>query len=90
MKRGQWVDVPLDLLLGGVVVALGIRYEVQADRMRVWVNDEADGALERMVGVLADVRWRYEQGRELQLGLPGLDSRQGRAGMTGPGMAGEE
>ena len=72
MKRGQWVDVPLDLLLGGVVVALGIRYEVQADRMRVWVNDEADGALERMVGLLADVRWRYEQGRELQLGLPGM------------------
>lgn len=40
--------------------------------MLVQVDDSTDGRLENMVGVLSELRWKYEPGRQLQLVLPGV------------------
>ena len=69
-----------------LLAALGIRWEWRPSTgsgcagngngvgrwIRVWVDSVRDEVLEDAVGLLAGLRWRDEEGRGLQLELPGI------------------
>ena len=75
----MWVEVEWDGRLVVLLAALEIRWEWVAgdngggQRMRVWVDSVEDEVLEEAVSVLAGLRWRYGEGRELQMELPLFD-----------------
>ena len=70
------VEVGLNMPLARVLAALGVRYDLTGqvvERMAVWMDEEADEALEELVDVVSRLRWKYEQARELQIELPGME-----------------
>ena len=75
----MWVEGEWDGRLVVLLAALEIRWGwVAGDngggrRIRVWVDSVKDEVLEEAVSVLAGLRWRYGEGRELQMELPGMD-----------------
>lgn len=75
------VEVPRDWYLIQALNAIGIGWQVghppngAAGTIRVVFDQETDAKLETLIGALADLRWRYEPGRSLQLALDlGMDN----------------
>ena len=80
----MWIELEWDGRLVVLLAALEVRWEwvgpagngadSAGRRIRVWVDSVRDEGLEEAVSLLAGLRWRYEEGRELQLSLPGIST----------------